>query len=173
MTDRVPANPNRRLIIPEDGAPPFYATIERADNPIQEGTLLDKAALLKDATAALYGLTSAAVPDDVLKKARELITAAQNTANSASSTANQVYSRARIEIGSAVATDTGVLNLSFGIPWKLFILASGYSGFCTNSMSSFHEIVNNVNMPITKSTYSLTINHTWLRGGTFYYAVFA
>ena len=33
-----------------------------------EGNALNKAALLKDATAALYGLTSAAVPDDVLAK---------------------------------------------------------------------------------------------------------
>lgn len=35
---------------------------------------------LTSATAALYGLGTDAVPDDVLEKARELITAAQNTA---------------------------------------------------------------------------------------------
>lgn len=38
----------------------------RADDPTQEGTPLNKATLLKDATAALYGLGPGAVPDDVL-----------------------------------------------------------------------------------------------------------
>ena len=38
----------------------------RADQPTQEGTPINKASLLKDATAALYGLGTGAVPDDVL-----------------------------------------------------------------------------------------------------------
>ena len=36
----------------------------RADSPTQEGTPLNKGTLLKDATAALYGLGADAVPDD-------------------------------------------------------------------------------------------------------------
>lgn len=55
------------LITPEDGTATFYAKISMADNPSQEGTPLDKATLLKDATAALYGLGTDAVPDDVLQ----------------------------------------------------------------------------------------------------------
>lgn len=66
MNDRVPTNPGRVLITPENGAAAYYATMTRADNPTQEGTPLNKATLLKDATAALYGLDSEAVPDDVL-----------------------------------------------------------------------------------------------------------
>lgn len=38
-----------------------------ADGWVQQGTPLNKASLLKDTTAALYGLGSDAVPDDVLK----------------------------------------------------------------------------------------------------------
>jgi hypothetical protein len=38
----------------------------RADDPTQAGTPLNKATLLKDATAALFGKTNAAVPDDIL-----------------------------------------------------------------------------------------------------------
>lgn len=36
----------------------------RADEPTQEGTPLNKATLLKDATAAILGLPNTAVPDD-------------------------------------------------------------------------------------------------------------
>lgn len=46
------------------------------------GTDLNKSTLLKDATAALYGKTPAATPDDILAAIRPLITAAQSTANS-------------------------------------------------------------------------------------------
>ena len=35
--DRVPTNPNRMKITPENGSP-YYATVERADNPSVEGT---------------------------------------------------------------------------------------------------------------------------------------
>lgn len=66
MKDRIPVNPGRVLINPEDGSAPFYATMTRADNPTQEGTPLNKDSLLKDATAALFGLGADAVPDDVL-----------------------------------------------------------------------------------------------------------
>ena len=65
MQDRVPVNPGRVLIAPENGAAPYYATMTRADNPTQEGTALNKANLLKDATAAKFGLGADAVPDDV------------------------------------------------------------------------------------------------------------
>lgn len=66
MKDRVPANPGRVLITPENGSAAFYATMTRADNPTQEGDPLNKNTLLKDATAALFGLGTDAVPDDVL-----------------------------------------------------------------------------------------------------------
>ena len=38
--DRVPQKPGRVKITPEEGAA-FYATMERADNPIVEGTPLN------------------------------------------------------------------------------------------------------------------------------------
>lgn len=64
MKDRVPVNPGRVLITPENGTAPYYATMTRADNPTQKGTPLNKASLLKDATAAKLGLGADAVPDD-------------------------------------------------------------------------------------------------------------
>lgn len=83
MYDRISRNPGRVLITPENGSGAFYATLTMADNPTVAGTPLNKANLLSDATAALYGLSGSAVPDDVLEKARSLITTAQNTANNA------------------------------------------------------------------------------------------
>lgn len=65
MQDRVPVNPGRVLIAPENGGAAYYATLTRADNPTQEGTALNKANLLTDATAALFGLDASAVPNDV------------------------------------------------------------------------------------------------------------
>ena len=67
MQDRVPVNPGRVLVTPENGSAAYYATMTRADNPTQEGTPLNKSSLLKDATAALFGLGTGAVPDDVLQ----------------------------------------------------------------------------------------------------------
>lgn len=67
MQDRIPTQgqEGRVLITPEDGSPAYYAKVEMADNPSQAGTPLNKATLLKDETAALYGLGTDAVPDDV------------------------------------------------------------------------------------------------------------
>lgn len=73
MKDRVPVNPGRVLITPENGSAAYYATMTRADNPTQEGTPLNKASLLKDATAALFGLGTDAVPDDVLQMIRSVL----------------------------------------------------------------------------------------------------
>ena len=65
MQDREPTYPGRVTMTPVSGQENTY-DIERADKPLQLGTPLNKATLLKDATAALYGLGTGAVPDDVL-----------------------------------------------------------------------------------------------------------
>ena len=69
MKDRIPTpgQEGRMLITPENGDPPFYATVAMADNPSEDGTPLNKANLLTDATAALFGLSVNAVPNDVLR----------------------------------------------------------------------------------------------------------
>ena len=42
VKDRIPKRPNRILITPENGSAPFYATWQRADEPIEEGTPINK-----------------------------------------------------------------------------------------------------------------------------------
>lgn len=66
MKNRVSKYPGRVLVTPDDGTPPFYATLTRADEPTEEGTPLNKATLLTDETAALYDLDEDATVNDVL-----------------------------------------------------------------------------------------------------------
>lgn len=67
MKDRIPLYPGRVTLTPVSGQANTY-DMTRADQPTEEGTPLNKNTLLKDATAALYGLGSDAVPDEVLLK---------------------------------------------------------------------------------------------------------
>lgn len=64
MNDRIPLYPGRVKMTPVAGQANTYDMV-RADDPTQAGTPLNKATLLKDATAALFGLGTGAVPDDV------------------------------------------------------------------------------------------------------------
>lgn len=65
MQNREPTYPGRVTLTPVAGLANTY-DMDRADQPLQQGTPLTKDTFLKDATAALFGLTAAAVPDDVL-----------------------------------------------------------------------------------------------------------
>lgn len=67
MQNREPTYPGRVTLTPVAGLANTY-DMDRADQPLQQGTPLTKATFLKDATAALYGLGTGAVPDDVLSK---------------------------------------------------------------------------------------------------------
>ena len=62
MQDRVSLYPGRVKLEPVAGQANLY-DLTRADQPTQEGTPLNKASLLSDATAALMGLDAAATPD--------------------------------------------------------------------------------------------------------------
>lgn len=71
MQDRVPLYPGRVKLTPVAGQENTYDMV-RADQPTQAGTPLNKDSLLKDATAALFGLGADAVPDDVFVKISEM-----------------------------------------------------------------------------------------------------
>lgn len=68
MTDRLPTpgKEGRVKIVAEDGTI-IRGVLTMDDDPLDIGTPLNKATLLKDDTAALSGLGSDAVPDDVLR----------------------------------------------------------------------------------------------------------
>lgn len=117
MKDRIPANPGRVLVTPENGGAAYYATLTRADNPTQEGTPLNKANLLTDATAALFGFGADAVPNDILAAIKTLIDA----------NADAIANGLKIETGSYTGTGTyGSNNKNSvtlgGVP-KLFLVS--------------------------------------------------
>lgn len=115
MQDRVSLYPGRVKLEPVAGQANTY-DLTRADQPTQEGTPLNKASLLKDATAALFGLTTDAVPDDVLALIKTLIDNANDNANT----------KAQYEIGTYIGTGgykTGSgPQLTFSIKPKLLII---------------------------------------------------
>ena len=88
MQDRVSLHPGRVKLMPVAGQENTYDMV-RADSPTQEGTPLNKDTLLKDATAALFGLGADAVPDGVFVALTEcfaqiLVTTIPNTEVTAS-----------------------------------------------------------------------------------------
>lgn len=71
MQDRVSQYPGRIKLTPVSGQENVY-DMEWADNPSVVGTPLNKNSLLKDATAALFGLGANALPDGVFSKIKSL-----------------------------------------------------------------------------------------------------
>lgn len=68
MKDRVSAKPGRVKLTPEDGSPAFYATMERADNPVEEGTPLNKSTLLSDAACDLLEIPQTSTVNEAFLK---------------------------------------------------------------------------------------------------------
>lgn len=71
MKDRVSLYPGRVTLTPVSGQQNTY-DMTRADQPTQVGTPLNTNTLLKDSTAALYGLGTNATPDEVFQAVVEI-----------------------------------------------------------------------------------------------------
>ena len=112
MKDRIPTHVGRVQLVPVAGQTNVY-DMTMADDPVEVGTPLNKASLLKDATAALFGLTDTAVPDDVLALL------AQN--------------RARMDFGEYTGTGTygsaNAITLTFPFAPKLVVVLSEDSSY--------------------------------------------
>ena len=90
----------------------------------QIGTAMDKANTLTDATAALYGLSDSAVPNDVLKTIRPLISAAQGSADG----------KARIATGSYSGTGETTKTITCGFKPIFFACATDGNLSASDSM---------------------------------------
>ena len=75
VKDRIPKKPNRILITPENGSAPFYATWQRADEPIEEGTPINKV-LFDSIEEGGFSFTGV---DDIEMEARKITTNAEWT----------------------------------------------------------------------------------------------
>ena len=111
MQDRVSLHPGRVKLVPVPGQENTYDMV-RADSPTQEGTPLNKDSLLKDATAALFGLGADAVPDEALQVLKTLVGNAQTSADGS----------AKLEVGSYVGTGTTSVVLNYTrVPKLVFV----------------------------------------------------
>ena len=136
MKDRVPLYPGRVTLTPVSGQANTFDLV-RADQPTQEGTPLNKASLLKDTTAALFGKTNAAVPDDILNLLSKSVIA-QGTkitdvlGNLISIPADQIKDGVKIATGLYIGTGTyGIDNpnsLTFGFKPKIIWFVSYHQG---------------------------------------------
>lgn len=68
MIDRNVQFPNRFQLTKVEGTDDIYDLTPAPGTVEEEGDLINKATLLKDSTAGMYGLDNTAVPDDVLAK---------------------------------------------------------------------------------------------------------
>lgn len=127
MKDRVSLYPGRVKLTPVSGQENTYDMV-RADSPTQEGTPLNKASLLQDETAALYGQGADAVPDDILS----ILSKAVLTINGNLQDIGGKKVGPRIATGSYAGTGTygpsNQCSLMFDFVPKFVIVKSGTFG---------------------------------------------
>lgn len=124
MKDRIPLYPGRVKLNPVTGQENTYDMV-RADSPVQEGTPLNKASLLRDNTAALYGQSADAVPDDILAILSKAVLFVDGYLKDIGG--NKVGPR--IETGSYVGTGTygpsNPCSLTFDFTPKIVLMHTG------------------------------------------------
>lgn len=156
MKDRVPLYPGRVTLTPVSGQANTY-DLTRADQPTQEGTPLNKATLLKDTTAALFGKTNAAVPDDILSL----------LSKSALAQLKEKYTKTTI--GTLAVGKTITLNVS-GTPKEFIVVHQGkpsamYDDSCDGSWLLMKDIYENRAWDSSNSnSYKASTIHSYLNG---------
>lgn len=121
MKDRVSRYPGRVRLTPVAGQEGLY-DMERADEPAEPGTPLNKATLLSDNTASLFGLGATATPDAALAAAIAKINS--NKSNADNRFANISWARmgaANLTGLKAPSTFTIALNKSVATFEELLI----------------------------------------------------
>ena len=166
MKDRIPTYPGRVKLTPVSGKENTYDMV-RADEPTQEGTPLNKASLLKDATAALYGKGADAVPDDILSILSKAVL--NINGNLQDIGGNKVGTR--ITTGSYIGTGTyGASNpcsLTFDFTPKYIVIygSSNYNG----SFNSIWIGVRGCNLQAGNGNSATICTTTWLDNGISWY----
>lgn len=106
MIDRVPTLPGRTKMTKADGSTE-YVTIERADEPTQAGTPLNKATLFDSNAEARY---AAATPSEAFNRAVQILTATVPASDWSSSMTNGWYTN-RVNVSGMKAVYNPLLDL--------------------------------------------------------------
>lgn len=178
--------PNFKTLYPDYDA--FAAAVAAKTLPIDigplnpagidvHGTDLNKAALLTDATAALFGKTETATPNEVFAAIKSRFDSVNSSINSVSSTAS---SKANSVRGSYSGNGAESKTLSFSFSPKLVVITGTWGGSNPVSISFVYGITRGVGSGMTSHVIvswggnSVTINtsNNYLNtsGGTYYYA---
>lgn len=169
MKSNIPASTTLQQLIQmlNNGTFPYDVGAVNPAGVSQQGTPLNKATLLQDATAALYGLGSDAVPSDVFEK---LAGAAFNTGGSVTDVNGNPLG-VQIATGSYVGTgkygSSNPNSLTFEFEPKLVIV--NYSGFAIFVRGSTKTIVavSASNYPFKENAVSWGVNKvSWYHTGT-------
>lgn len=134
MQDRVPQNPNRWTMTNEETGESIPVILTRADNPSVVGSPLNAETFLPARTAALFGLSGAAVPRQVF----ELLANAAFDRNGAIKTFGGALLGLQIATGTYTGTGTygreNPSTLTFGFVPKLVLVFETGSGHTANWM---------------------------------------
>lgn len=113
MQDRTPRYPGRVKLVPVSGQPNVY-DMSRADSPTQDGTPINKATLLTDATAAIFGLGANATPNDVFAEIRNYVEATLNVPSGTEDPAAYLDDLLNEYIATKKNKSIGFVCLTFG-----------------------------------------------------------
>ena len=164
MKDRIPLYPGRVKLNPVTGQENTYDMV-RADSPVQEGTPLNKATLLQDETAALYGKGADAVPDDILS----ILSKAVLSVNGDLQDIGGSDVGTRIETGSYVGTGkTGASNpcsLTFDFTPKILLMHM-FGTWADSESTHCMVFVWNITNRFYVSLYADKLNNVTYSGNT-------
>ena len=149
MEDRIPTpgQEGRVKITPESGNP-FYAKLEMADNPAQEGTALNKANLLSDATAAkLHGVTTPNAALNLLSASllKDGMAIKDALGNLITLPSAQLDERVRIAIGSYVGSGSSPLTLTLPFPMEFCVISNNANKICFCAGKNYGLVLTNPN----------------------------
>lgn len=113
MQDRTPRYPGRVKLVPVSGKTNVY-DMTRADSPTQDGTPINKATLLQDATAAIFGLGANATPNDVFAEIRNYVEATLNVPSGTEDPAAYLDNLLNEYIATKKNKSIGFVCLAFG-----------------------------------------------------------
>ena len=159
MYDREPLYPGRVKLTPVSGQSNVYDMV-RADQPAQAGSPLNKNTFLKDTTAALFGKTSAALPDEIfqilanaaLYKNGEIVTPGGIT-----------VPNVKIELGSYVGTGAFGQNdpssITFSFPFDIAILFGDTQYGTTSHNNNSNWIVSKQQLNADSYTYGVGFSY--------------
>jgi len=138
MNDRNVQYPNRFRMVKVPGTDDIVDLIPAPGTITEEGTLVNKSALLKDATAALFGFTAEQIPETVPDDVLAILSKAAllSTDGKLTNIAGELKG-IRIEIGSYVGTGAASGGFIFGFRPKFVMIISGFGGSINGGIAFF------------------------------------